>query len=121
MDEKASDYRIDRKFLDKNRHDRFLERHPREVASCWDTLDNAASLLSQGLPLGTFSAAAIRSEGKNLWRVGPKGSRRGRAEIRLYFYFYRVGKVLYPLTFGDKSTQEKDIRRCRSRIEKLFQ
>lgn len=112
----AARYVVSYDLMDRRRAKDFHKRHPNELASCLKTLEEAAKFLNDGLVLGTFRTGLIRSEGGDLWRIGPRGARQGRAEIRLYFWFFLRGKTLYALTVGDKKTQPKDITSCKQRI-----
>lgn len=113
----AKPYAIDYQYMDKRRLETFFKKHQTETISCIDELKLTAERLGEGHPLGSFSRSQIRSEGGDLWRVAPRLAKRGRAEIRLYFWFCLIGKTLYPLTIGDKQTQEKDIVACKRHIK----
>ena len=115
----AEPYAIDYRYMDKRRLETFFKKHQAETISCIDELKLTAERLGEGHPLGSFSRSQIRSEGGDLWRVAPRLAKRGRAEIRLYFWFCLIGKTLYPLTIGDKQTQEKDIVACKRRVKTL--
>lgn len=113
----AEPYAIDYQYMDKRRLETFFKKHQAETISCIDELKLTAERLGEGHPLGSFSRRQIRSEGGDLWRVAPRLAKRGRAEIRLYFWFCLIGKTRYPLTIGDKQTQEKDIVACKRHIK----
>ena len=102
---------IEEELLERNRLKHYAKRHPREAASCLRNLALVLAALNEGVSPSLLRFGFFRSEGQNVWRIGQTGIPHA-LETRLYLYVRVVSNKLFPLTIGDKTSQQDDIDRC---------
>ena len=55
--------------------------------------------------------AYFQPEGEDVYRISQARVQNSK-EVRLYIYVCMIESKLYPITMGDKDTQQDDINRC---------
>ena len=99
---------VDYRHADARRFKKYAKRFPREAESCADNLANVLELTNaKGRP-DAFHVDYFRNEFGPVWRIGQTGVPHAR-ETRLYIYAAMIGRTFYPLTIGDKNTQQADL------------
>lgn len=110
---------VRRDLADEKRFKKYAKKHRAEVVSCAENLEhlerflNNGGMLQQAMTFGYFG-----SEGNDVYRIGQTRVRSAR-ETRLYIYARIVGPEIQVLTIGDKSTQEEDIKSCKTKAKIL--
>lgn len=89
--------------------------HPREVASVMVNLDRVMQQLGQGKRIGGFQFGFFRPEGNGVYRIGQTGVKNAK-ETRLCICPDETTHVVRVLAIGDKDSQQRDIRRAKSRL-----
>ena len=86
-------------------------KHPVEFAEAFKRLKELCELLNSGLPIReALSLKWVHQK----YRLGMKslagGGRKGQATLRLYVFPDQKHQTIVVLGFGDKGTQDKDVR-----------
>ena len=113
------EWTISRDHAERNQFKAYAKKHGREVASCLANLQTLVDLLNDGITLDqAASTRFFSSEGGGLFRIGQTGVPHAK-ETRLYLFVRIVAETIEVLTIGDKSSQRKDIQRCRVLIRRI--
>ena len=111
---------IKRDYADESKFKRYSKKHQSEVVACFANLQRVQSALCNGLTLqqivGGFGF--LRTESEDVYRIAQSAVAHAK-ETRLYVYIKVSGYDIQVLTIGDKSSQSKDIRWCKSIVRDL--
>jgi len=102
---------ISTEYREENRFKHFEKKCHAEYLSC---LARFADVLMRFDEVGhprLIGKGYFRSEGEDVYRIS-QARKQNSLEVRLYIYVCLIESKLYPITMGDKTTQNDDIRRC---------
>ena len=102
---------INSKFKEENRFKRYEKRHHNEYRSCMARFADVLMRFDEVGHPRLIGKGYFQSEGEDVYRISQARVQNSK-EVRLYIYVCMIESKLYPLTIGDKSTQEEDIKRC---------
>lgn len=107
-------------YADESKFKRYSKKHRNETVACFANLQRLRDALCNGLTLqqAVGGLGFIKSENEDVYRIAQSGVAHTK-ETRLYVYIKVSGYDIQVLTIGDKSSQSKDIRWCKSIVRDL--
>ncbi len=100
----------------------FLKRHRNPFTQAIANVQDLVEFLSLEASMTIQQATqpkCYHNEKQGLYAADQSPSRRGVAEIRLYFYPDEVTRTVHLIRIGDKDSQQKDIALCRPIVEQI--
>lgn len=111
-------WNIDNEFKDENRFKRYAKKHHSEYVSCMARFADVLMRFDQVNHPHLIGKGYFQSEGEDVYRISQARVQNSR-EVRLYIYVCLIESKLYPITIGDKETQQDDINRCHEVSRKI--
>jgi hypothetical protein len=96
----------------RRRHKRYEKKKRNQLLAVLDNLDTLMKGLNQGLKLEqVMTFGFVHSEPHGVLAVDQTGGKK-LAETRLYIFPDKETLTVYPITLGDKGSQQEDIETC---------
>lgn len=98
-------------FKEENRFRRYEKKHRAEYLSCMARFADVLMRFDEVGHPRLIGKGFFQSEGEDIYRIS-QARVQNSLEVRLYIYVCMIESKLYPITMGDKTTQQDDINRC---------
>jgi len=109
---------INTEFKEESRFKRFEKKHRAEYLSCMARFADVLMRFDEvGYPQ-LIDKGYFKSEGEDVYRIS-QARVQNSLEVRLYIYVCMIESKLYPITMGDKTSQQEDINRCHMVARKI--
>ncbi len=105
--------------LFERRFRQYKKKHPQETAATLNNLETYRQALSAGVERSRIQAGFIHREPQGVVAIDQQGAKGGTHETRLYTYAVEIDCVLHLITMGDKNSQKRDLKDCRSIVSSL--
>lgn len=102
---------ISAEYKEENRFKRYEKKHRAEYLSCMARFADVLMRFDEVGHPRLIGKGYFQPEGEDIYRIS-QARVQNSLEIRLYIYVCMIESKLYPITIGDKSTQQDDINRC---------
>lgn len=105
-------------FREENRFKRYEKKHRAEYLSCMARFADVLMRFDEVGHPHLIGKGYFQSEGEDVYRIS-QARVQNSLEVRLYIYVCLIESKLYPITIGDKTTQQDDINRCHDIARKI--
>ena len=104
-------WNVDTKFKEENRFKRYEKKHRAEYLSCMARFADVLMRFDEVNHPHLIGRGYFQPEGEDVYRISQARVQNSK-EVCLYIYVCMIESKLYPITMGDKDTQQDDINRC---------